>query len=179
MSGLGSKGQEQRTPDRKEITGKGEVKRTPQPKVPLVGDVENLHGGCPRWRYVRPIRRWRSDGVGRYEIGNGADIVLEIGTDSSYVHRRRPDLLTPIIKTTNATRELFNVLSIGALQVLALSNAGFNITGHTHGWVPVELDLFAGEEAIDLLQREVARLRVEEVNEREETEVENCSEVRG
>lgn len=42
----------------------------------------------------------------------------------------------------------------------------------------MELDLFAREEAIDLLQREVARFRIEEVNEREEAKIENCSRVR-
>lgn len=56
------------------------------------------------------------------------------------------------------------MLNIGTFQILTLSDAGLYITGHAHGWVPMKLDLLACEQTVNLLQREVARLWVEIVD---------------
>lgn len=60
-----------------------------------------------------------------------------------------------------------------SFRLLAIGDASIYIASHTHRWVPVKFDLFAGEELVDLFQSEIARLRVEEVNKREEAEVED------
>jgi hypothetical protein len=60
-----------------------------------------------------------------------------------------------------------------SFRFLAVGDPSIYITSHTHRWVPVKFDLFAGEELVNLLQSEIACLWVEEVDEREEAEVEN------
>lgn len=48
------------------------------------------------------------------------------------------------------------------------------LAGHTHAVVPVKKDLVAREKFVNLLQRQPLGLGIEEVNERNEEEVENA-----
>lgn len=61
-----------------------------------------------------------------------------------------------------------------ALEVLAVSHPCIDVSSHTHGRMPVQFNLFSGEEMVNLLQGKIACLRVEEVDQRKEAEIENC-----
>ena len=67
------------------------------------------------------------------------------------------------------------MLSLNTLWVFSLtvSNTSLCISSDSHGCLPVQLDLFASEEMVDLLQCEVSGFRIEEPDERKEQEIEN------
>ena len=65
------------------------------------------------------------------------------------------------------------MLDTSKLWVL-LSQTTLGVAGSSHRCVPMKLHLLASEQVVDLFQGEVARLRVEEVNQRDEAEVEHC-----
>ena len=66
------------------------------------------------------------------------------------------------------------MLGIHTFDVLALSDPCIHVPSHAHGWVPVKFDLFSSKQMVNLLERKVARLRIEEVDERKEAEVKDC-----
>lgn len=68
---------------------------------------------------------------------------------------------------------LLDVLSIHALEILALSNPCIDVPGHAHGRMPVKFDLFSCKKVIDLLEGKVTSLRVKEIYQRKEAEIEN------
>lgn len=61
------------------------------------------------------------------------------------------------------------------LRILLL-HPPVHITGLSHGRIPVQLHLRPREEPVDLFEGEVARLGVEEVDQREEAEIEHWDE---
>lgn len=65
------------------------------------------------------------------------------------------------------------MLNVALGLFLARHHARGRVAGGTHGGMPVQFHLLAGEEQVDLFQGQVARLRVEEVDQWEEAEVED------
>lgn len=65
-------------------------------------------------------------------------------------------------------RVLYHTRLIPRLSLLG------SLTGHTHSGIPPHHDLVAGEELVDLLERQPLRLGVGKVDERDEAEVENA-----
>lgn len=66
------------------------------------------------------------------------------------------------------------MLDIHIFEILALSDPCIHVPCHAHGLMPVQFDLLSSKEIVDLLERKVARLRIEEVNERKEAEIKDC-----
>jgi hypothetical protein len=65
------------------------------------------------------------------------------------------------------------MFSFNGVQVFPIRHASLNIPSHAHRRVPVKLNLLSSEKTINLLQCEVSGFRVEVIDEREETEVED------
>lgn len=66
------------------------------------------------------------------------------------------------------------MLSGRVVHLFAVSHTSIHIACQTHRRLPVQLDLFARKEPIDLLQGKIACFRVEEVNKWQEAEVKDC-----
>lgn len=54
-----------------------------------------------------------------------------------------------------------------------LSHPALGVASNSHRCVPMQLHLLASEQVVDLLESEVARLGVEEIDQRDEAEVEH------
>lgn len=69
------------------------------------------------------------------------------------------------------------MLSGRVVHFFAVSHASIHIACQTHRRLPVQLDLFACKEPIDLLQGKIACFRVEEINKWQEAEVKDCQKI--